>query len=100
MTGFVQALVGSDRISGGTGLEGIGLSASNNSLGVAVGGGVDYWINGRMRVRLGQADYLFTRHLNNLDVPSQHNFRFSAGIVFSLGGPANAANLCIEYRIT
>jgi hypothetical protein len=82
LTGFVHGLVGADRISGGE----FGVSVSNNSLGVAAGGGLDYWVTRRVGVRLVQADYLFTRHFTDLDVPVQHNFRVSAGIVFSLGG--------------
>jgi membrane-associated protease RseP (regulator of RpoE activity) len=87
LTGFVHGLVGADRISGGE----FGVSVSNNSLGVAAGGGLDYWVTRRVGVRLGQADYLFTRHFTDLDVPVQHNFRVSAGIVFSLGGRSSAA---------
>jgi membrane-associated protease RseP (regulator of RpoE activity) len=87
LTGFVHGLVGTDRISAGV----FGISASNNSLGAAAGGGLDYWITRRVGVRLVQADYLFTRHFNDLDVPAQHNFRASAGIVFSVGGRSKAA---------
>jgi outer membrane immunogenic protein len=89
LTGYAHALVGADRISGAASVESIGLSASNNSLGVAAGGGLDYWITRRVGIRLGQADYLFTRHVHDF-VPAQHNFRVSAGIVFSLGGHSSA----------
>ncbi|MFI5102921.1 MAG: outer membrane beta-barrel protein [Terriglobales bacterium] len=86
LTGFVHGLVGQDRadfpISGGT-------TVSDTSLAFAAGAGVDYWPFRHIGVQLGPVDFLYTRHLNNYDgnnVPSQSNFRASAGIVFRFGG--------------
>ena len=86
LTGFAHGLVGSDRLAAGI----FGFSVSNNSLAAAAGGGVDYWVGRHIGVRIADFDYFFTRHLNNLNVPVQNNFRASAGIVFRFGGSSSA----------
>jgi hypothetical protein len=55
-----------------------GLDATKMDLSAAFGGGLDIKANDRLSIRAFQADYNPTR-LNN---STQHNFRFSVGIVF------------------
>ncbi|MGZ4816581.1 MAG: outer membrane beta-barrel protein [Terriglobales bacterium] len=55
-----------------------GSGASDNSFGMALGGGVDAGITKNIAVRLIQADYLMTRFSSE----TQNNARISAGIVF------------------
>lgn len=78
---FVHALIGGDHLSG----SGLGLSASQDGLAGAFGGGAEVPV-GRLISFRASADYVFTRH-NILGGPSvtQNNFRVSAGIVFRLG---------------
>jgi outer membrane immunogenic protein len=64
VTGFVHGLFGMDRISAGF----LGVSASNNSMAAAAGGGVDYWLTRHVGIRVAEVDYFFTRHFNDLDV--------------------------------
>lgn len=78
---FVHALIGGDHLSA----SGLGLTASQDSLAGAFGGGVEVPVNRLISFRVS-ADYVFTRH-NILGGPSvtQNNVRASAGIVFNLG---------------
>jgi len=84
LTGFAHGLIGQDRmdlpeISSGT-------SVSDTSVAFAAGGGIDYWVLRRVGIRLGPADYIYTRHLNNTGiVPSQYAFRVGGGVVFRFG---------------
>src|SRR5712692_9221348 len=68
---FVHALIGGDHLSGSA----LGGSASQDSLGGAFGGGVQWPVSGHWAVR-ASSDYVFTRH-NLLGGPSvtQNNFR-------------------------
>jgi membrane-associated protease RseP (regulator of RpoE activity) len=76
---FVHALIGGDHLTGSAS----GLSASQDSLAGAFGGGVQWKVSGPFSVR-ASADYVFTRH-NILGGPSvtQNNVRASVGIVYS-----------------
>lgn len=56
----------------------LGLDATKMDLSAAFGGGLDIKANDRLSIRAFQADYNPTR-LNN---STQHNFRFSFGVVF------------------
>jgi hypothetical protein len=84
--GFVHALVGVDHLSGSQ----FGVTASQNSLAAAFGGGVQ-WDLGPTWAVGGSADYVMTRHniFAAVGVPSavatQHNIRLAAGVVIKLG---------------
>lgn len=68
---FAHTLFGISHISGG--------GLSDNAFAWALGAGVDVSVASHVAVRLGQFDYLMTRHNSE----SQNNFRYSAGIVFN-----------------
>jgi hypothetical protein len=74
---FAHFQVGGARI--GAGISGFG--GSDTSFAAVVGGGVDVKLNDRVAWRVGQFDYVLTRFGGD----SQHNVRFSTGIVFRFG---------------
>lgn len=74
---FAHALFGGARLKGSS----LGVSASDTSFAMALGGGVDWKANDAVSIRLAQFDYLLTRFGGD----SQHNARISAGIVFRFG---------------
>jgi hypothetical protein len=77
---FAEAFVGADSQSLNTDFD----SVRQTHFASAFGGGVDISIVGRLAWRL-EADYLGSRHLSNVPLspePTQHNFRFSTGVVF------------------
>jgi hypothetical protein len=82
ITGFVHGLVGQDRAT----LSYNGSSLTDTSLAIAAGGGVDYWFFRHIGVQLGPVDYFYTRHLSDYALPSQSNYRISAGVAFRFGG--------------
>jgi predicted metalloprotease with PDZ domain len=55
---------------------------------------VDLKVSNHVAVRLGQADYLYTKHDFSFGVPGvsdhQNNLRFSTGVVFRFGGASAA----------
>jgi hypothetical protein len=59
---------------------------SDNAFAMTPGGGIDVPIGHTIALRVGQFDYLITRFKNRFDTTNQHNFRFSAGMVFNFGG--------------
>jgi opacity protein-like surface antigen len=75
---FAQALLGFAHANAG----GRGFPAYHESVAWTVGGGLDCRLNGRVSLRLAQAEYVQTR----LGGQAQHNFRAGAGIVFHFGG--------------
>ena len=79
---FAQVLLGGGRLNASAG----GVDAGENSLTVAVGGGLNVSAGRRFSIRLFEADYLLTR-FNHPDGSSatQNNVRISAGIVFHFG---------------
>ncbi len=81
MTFFLHGLVGQDRAT----LNLNGASLNDTSLAFAGGFGVDYWMFRHIGLQLGPVDYIYTRHLNDEDYPSQSNFRASVGVVFRFG---------------
>lgn len=81
-TAFAHGLFGVDN---GT-LGYLSYSASDTPFATAVGGGVDYSLTKSISIRAGQVDYFLTRHVGNLTVPHQNNFRISTGVVFTFGG--------------
>ena len=79
---FAQVLFGGARASASA----LGTSGSDNGFAMAVGGGVDFKVNDFFAVRPVQAEYLLTRLGSSLGgTQSQHNFRYSAGVVFRFG---------------
>jgi opacity protein-like surface antigen len=71
--GFVHALLGGARASGG--------GDSDTSFTYALGGGLDIKASDRVAIRIVQLDYLRTHFSDNW----QNNFRYSTGLVFRLG---------------
>lgn len=99
ITAFAHGLFGGDTASASinvsnlaAGAPDVSASLSNTSFALAAGGGVDYAVTDRISVRLGQADYFLTRHLNDIGVANQNNLRISAGIVFTFGGTREVAS--------
>src|ERR1700733_1316369 len=85
---FVHALIGGDHLSAGA----LGVSASQDSLAGAFGGGLQWRVSGPFSFR-ASADYAFTRHniLGGSSV-TQNNVRASVGIVYSFGGVHRASS--------
>jgi hypothetical protein len=93
---FAHALFGANSV--GTNLSGIsvgglgipGLTVSDTAFAMAFGGGIDVKLQNRLSLRVGQIDYLFTKHNFSFGTPGvathQNNYRASAGIVFQFGG--------------
>jgi opacity protein-like surface antigen len=89
-TPYGQFLIGGGHAGGtlytsslGFGLAPIG---ANNSFLFTVGGGLDCRLNGRIGIRIVQAEYLRSEFLNGSSVGhQQNNFRLSTGIVFKFG---------------
>jgi opacity protein-like surface antigen len=105
ITVFAHGLFGGDTASVSTnganfvsGASDVSASLSNTSFALAAGGGVDYMVTNRISVRLGQADYFLTRHFNDIGVPSQNNYRVSAGIVFTLGGTGESTSRAANHQ--
>jgi|CZKR01.1.fsa_nt_gi opacity protein-like surface antigen len=92
---FAHALFGQNSIGtnlsnvkvGGIGIP--GLTVSDTAFAMAFGGGVDVKLSGRIALRAGQVDYLYTKHDFSSGVPGvashQNNLRASVGIVFQFG---------------
>ena len=78
---FVHALVGGDHLSGSA----LGYAASQDGLGGAFGGGIDWKVSGPWSIR-ASVDYVFTRH-NIFGGPSytQDNYRTGVGIAYRFG---------------
>lgn len=83
VTVFLHGLVGQDRADL---LDISGTSISDTSVGVAAGGGVDFWFFRHIGLQLGPADYFFTNHFHSDNASSQNNYRVSAGVAFRFGG--------------
>jgi len=81
---FVHGLVGQDNAT----IAYNGSSLTDTSLAFGAGGGLDYWALKHFAVQ-ASADYIFTRHLNDFDVPSQNNFRASFGVAYRFGGESS-----------
>lgn len=71
------------------------LSISDTAFAMAFGGGVDFEANKHISIRVGQVDYLYTRHNFSYGVAGvathQNNLRVSAGIVFTFGAGREAS---------
>jgi hypothetical protein len=81
---FLHALIGGDHLTGSDS----GLSASQDSLAAAFGGGIQWPFSRQFSIRTS-VDYVLSRH-NILGGPSvtQNNVRASIGLVYSFGGLA------------
>lgn len=60
-------------------------SPASDAFAMAIGGGVDIPINHTISFRPAEADYLLSHFTNQFANNVQNNFRYSAGIVFTLG---------------
>ncbi len=78
-TPFVHTLFGINRIAAG--------STSDSAYAMALGGGIDVKVNDRFAVRLGQLDWLYTRHNFTSAGLKDHqgNIRYAGGIVINFG---------------
>lgn len=77
VTPFVHALFGVDNFHADV----IGGSGSDSSWAMALGGGFDIPVKGRLSIRAAQVDWLRTNHFST----SQNNVRISTGVVFRFG---------------
>jgi Outer membrane protein beta-barrel domain len=75
---FGQALFGGSHAQVAAGR---GFPTYHDSVAWSMGGGLDYRLNARIALRLGQVEYVQTR----LGGAAQHNLRAGAGVVFSFG---------------
>lgn len=76
-TPYVHTLFGVDNFHAAA----LGSSMSDTGFAMAVGGGVDIPVKGRLSIRAGQLDWLRSDHYST----SQNNLRVSTGLVFRLG---------------
>jgi opacity protein-like surface antigen len=71
------------------GINPLSIEDSETSFAMAVGGGIDINVSDHVAIRAIQADYLMTRYEDERSfgsgADSQHNARFSVGIVFRFG---------------
>jgi len=72
---------------------GAGSSSSDSAFAMVFGGGLDVKLNRTFAIRLGQLDWIYTRHdlslvnVNGLQLKDhQNNIRYAGGIVINLGG--------------
>jgi opacity protein-like surface antigen len=75
---FARALFGGARLNADASVGGIGGGDGDTAFAWALGGGLDLKVAPRVRVRVGQFDYLMTRFGGS----TQNNVRYSAGLVF------------------
>jgi hypothetical protein len=63
-------------------------NSNNNAFAMEFGGGLDYMLNKHVQVRPVEVDYLYTRFGANGTsyTGSQNNFKYFAGVNFTLGG--------------
>jgi len=81
---FFHALVGIDHLAGSTNFYAMNTTSSNNALGGAVGGGVQWNVSRQWALRTS-ADYFLSR----FEGLTQNNFRVTLGIVFQAGSVNN-----------
>jgi len=61
-------------------------NSSNNAFAMEFGGGIDYALTPRIQIRPVEVDYLLTRFGYRSYSASQNNFKYFAGVNFTLGG--------------
>lgn len=81
VTAFAHTLFGGARGSGEATAAGFSGSISDTGFALAAGGGLDVNAGKHVAFRIGQVDYLLTKVFDG----TQHNFRYSVGLVFRLG---------------
>ncbi len=105
---FAHALFGANRVSSSLNIQVPGFSipgitVSDTAFAMAFGGGLDIKATDRFWIRVGQGDYLFTKHDFSGGVPGiathQNNFRASAGVVFMIGGRSTPASTVPPVRV-
>lgn len=80
---FAQILLGGGRLNASSDA----IQAGENSLTVAIGGGLDVPLRSHLTIRVVEADYLITRFANGGGLPAlQNNFRISTGVVYRFRG--------------
>jgi len=99
VTPFVHALFGTTRAHRES--DSVEPARTENAFSTAIGGGLDVKAGETLSIRLAQADYFLTRFdeasgivcIQSTILPcpttragTQHNFRFSTGVVFRFGG--------------
>jgi hypothetical protein len=62
---------------------------ADDAFAMTVGGGADIPVGHVVSIRPAEIDWLLTRFTNQFANSNQNNFRYSAGIVFSFGGPSH-----------
>jgi len=87
-TMFAHVLFGENTISKNVITGGNNASPTDGAFAMLWGGGIDVKLSHALALRLGQLDWLYTRHnlvpLGGKD--NQNNIRYSGGIVINLGG--------------
>jgi len=84
ITPFAHFLIGAARA--GTHDEFFDDTTTDWALATVIGGGLDINVSRSLAIRVAQADWLMTRFDTGYwGDDRQHNFRFSAGIIFKLG---------------
>ncbi|MFZ3210013.1 MAG: hypothetical protein WA188_00720 [Terriglobales bacterium] len=85
---FVHTLLGENTISKNVIGGGDNASPTDSAFSMLWGGGIDVKVNPTFAIRLGQLDWLYTRHdLTSIGGKAfQNNIRLSGGIVINLGG--------------
>jgi opacity protein-like surface antigen len=78
---FAQALFGGVRTTDGIAQS----TGTENNFAMTAGGGIDFKVSKHISVRPVQAEYFMTKIPDGLN-NRQNNFRYSAGVVFRLGG--------------
>jgi len=78
---YRHVLFGGARGSGETTAAGVSGPISDTGFALALGGGLDVNAGKHVAFRIGQVDYLLTKTFGG----SQHNVRYSAGLVFRFG---------------
>ena len=68
----------------------VGGAPSGNAFALSAGGGLDIPINGRVQIRAGEFDYLYTDFTNQFTNSGQNNFRFLTGLNINLGTPSSS----------
>ncbi|HKF49341.1 MAG TPA: outer membrane beta-barrel protein [Terracidiphilus sp.] len=64
-------------------------SPNGDAYAMSIGGGIDFPLNQRIDLRIGEFDYLYTRFTNQFTNAGQNNFRYLGGLNINLGQPAS-----------
>ena len=87
-TPFFQVLVGGAHFTD-ISSHGVRVAKAENGFAMTAGGGLDWNLNNRWAIRLGQVEYLLTRFTDPFSITgasgNQNNIRFSTGVVVRFG---------------